>query len=70
MANPELRARISPRLFFLVKAIAPLKNTNRDWGTADIVSEALEEWLNKPENKALIERHRLNEAMKNKRIND
>ncbi|MEB3355956.1 MAG: hypothetical protein VKK04_04465 [Synechococcales bacterium] len=46
-------------------AIAPLKNAGKDWTISDVVVEALEDWLNKPENRHLVERHRLVKALEN-----
>lgn len=55
----EIRAYVSPDLKRKIKAIAGLKNSGRDWTMSDIVSEALEDWLQKPENAELIKRHQL-----------
>ncbi len=60
VAKPsEIRAYVRPELKRLVKAIAGLKNTGRDWTISDCVNEALEDWLKKPENQDLIKRHNL-----------
>lgn len=53
----EIRAYVPVELKRLIKAIAGVKNTNRDWTISDIVEEALREWLKKPENQELIQRH-------------
>ncbi len=60
--NEEIRAYVPARLKRLVKAMSGLKNGQRDWTMSDIVAEALEDWLKKPENQAIIERHRLDET--------
>lgn len=62
--STEIRAYVNPEFKRLIKAIAGLKNTTKDWTISDVVVEALEDWLQKPENQELIERHRLNESSK------
>jgi hypothetical protein len=65
--KPRLfRAYIPPRIDFLVRAIAPLKNGGKDWNLSDVLTEALEDWLNKAENRTLIERHNLKQALREK----
>jgi hypothetical protein len=64
-----LRAQVSPDIDFLVRSIAPLKNSSKDWTISDVVTEALREWLEKPENKEIIERHNLRLALENKQNN-
>jgi hypothetical protein len=59
----EIRAYPPKVLKQLVKAIAGLKNGGRDWTISDITTEALVEWLHKPENLELIERHNLKELL-------
>ena len=59
----QFRAQIPPDIDFLVKAIAPLKNAGRDWSVGDIATEALREWLLKPENRELIKAHSLMDAL-------
>ena len=62
VAKPtEIRAYVRPELKRMVKAIAGLKNSNRDWTISDCVVEALEDWLQKPEIQEIIKRHRLDE---------
>jgi hypothetical protein len=55
----EIRAYVRPELKRLIKAIAGLKNTNRDWTISDCVIEALELWLQQPEQQELIRKHSL-----------
>ena len=57
----EIRAYVTPELKRKVKAIAGLKNSGRDWSISDVVTEALEEWLQKPENAEIVKRHKLDE---------
>lgn len=64
----QFRAQILAEIDFLVKAIAPLKNTGRDWSVGDIATEALLEWLYKPENSELIKQHSLVEALKRREL--
>jgi hypothetical protein len=59
----EIRAYPPKVLKQLVKAIAGLKNGGRDWTISDITTEALVEWLHKPENLELIERHNLKDLL-------
>ncbi|MBW4422254.1 MAG: hypothetical protein KME13_24070 [Myxacorys californica WJT36-NPBG1] len=55
----EIRAYPPKVLKQLVKAIAGLKNGGRDWTISDITTEALVDWLKKPENLELIQHHNL-----------
>jgi len=55
----ELRAYPPKVLKQLVKAITGLKNGGRDWTLSDITTEALVDWLHKPENLELIKHHNL-----------
>jgi hypothetical protein len=57
----EIRAYVEPELKRTIKAIAGLKNSGRDWSISDVVTEALEDWLKKPENAELVKRHKLDE---------
>lgn len=60
VAKPsEIRAYVKPELKRTIKAIAGLKNSGRDWTISDCVVEALEKWLELPENQELIKKHRL-----------
>jgi hypothetical protein len=60
VAKPsEIRAYVRPNLKRLIKAMAGLKNTGRDWTISDCVVEALEDWIQKPENQELIKQHNL-----------
>ena len=60
-AKKEFRGYIPPELNKLIRAVTALKNGERDWSLSDVLTEALEDWLQKPENQALIERHNLSE---------
>lgn len=62
----QFRAQIPAHLDFLVRVIAPLMNSGKDWNLSDITEQALIDWLNKPENAKLIKRHKLIEAAKQK----
>lgn len=59
----ELRAYVSRNLKSMIKAITGLKNGGRDWTISDITTEALAEWLHKPENLEIIERHNLKDLL-------
>jgi hypothetical protein len=48
----------------LIRAVAAIKNGDRDWSLSDVLTEALQDWLNKPENQELIERHNLGDLSK------
>ncbi|MEH2382310.1 MAG: hypothetical protein V7K27_26060 [Nostoc sp.] len=51
----ELRGYVSPELNQLFRAVVALKDKN----LSDTIAEALEDWLNKPENQELIKKHNL-----------
>ncbi|MDZ7960962.1 MAG: hypothetical protein RMY34_24295 [Aulosira sp. DedQUE10] len=51
----ELRGYISPELSRLFRAVVALKDTN----LSDAIAEAVNDWLNKPENEEIIKRHNL-----------
>ncbi|MDF5737586.1 MAG: hypothetical protein V7L04_01315 [Nostoc sp.] len=51
----ELRGYVSPELNRLFRAVVALKEKN----LSDTIAEALEDWLNKPENQELIKKHNL-----------
>ncbi|MBC1235736.1 hypothetical protein [Nostoc sp. 2RC] len=51
----ELRGYVSPELNRLFRAVVALKDKN----LSDTIAEALEDWLNKPENQEIIKRHNL-----------
>jgi D-alanyl-D-alanine dipeptidase len=61
--NVQFRGQVPPDVDFLIRAIAPLKNSGKDWSVSDVLTEALVDWLRKPENQALVERHNLMEAL-------
>ena len=60
-AKKEFRGYIPPELNKLIRAVTALKNGERDWSLSDVLTEALEDWIRKPENQALIEKHNLSE---------
>jgi glycosyltransferase involved in cell wall biosynthesis len=51
----ELRGYVSADTNRLFRAVVALKDTN----LSDALAEAVEEWLNKPENREIIQRHNL-----------
>ena len=53
--NTELRGYVSPELNRLFRTVVALKDKN----LSDRIAEALEDWLNKPENQELIKKHNL-----------
>lgn len=55
----EFRGYIPTGLNRLVRALSALKNGEKDWSLSDVLTEALQDWLNKPENQALIQKHNL-----------
>jgi hypothetical protein len=59
VAKSEIRVSVPSDLKRLVKSLAGLKNSGRDWTLSDCVIEALELWLNQPEQQELIKRHNL-----------
>lgn len=59
----QFRAQVRPDVDFLVRAIIPLKNSGKDWSVSDVANEALIEWLQKPENRHLVESHNLLDAL-------
>ncbi|NJL22995.1 MAG: hypothetical protein HC895_22700 [Leptolyngbyaceae cyanobacterium SM1_3_5] len=60
----EFRGYVPAELNKLIRAVTALKNGDRDWSLSDVLTEALQEWLEKPENQALIEKHNLGEIPK------
>jgi hypothetical protein len=52
----ELRGYVSAETNRLFRAVVALKDTN----LSDALAEAVEDWLNKPENQEIINRHNLN----------
>ncbi|MBD2090283.1 hypothetical protein H6F67_10505 [Microcoleus sp. FACHB-1515] len=60
----EFRGYIPADLNKLIRAVTALKNGDRDWNLSDVLTEALQDWLEKPENQALIEKHNLGEIPK------
>lgn len=59
----QFRAQVPQDIDFLIRAIAPFKNAGKDWTLSDIVVEALSEWLQKPENRELVESHNILEGL-------
>ncbi|MFM7427908.1 MAG: hypothetical protein ACKO7W_23400 [Elainella sp.] len=55
----EFRGYIPAELNRQIRAVAALKNGGKDWSLSDVLTEALQDWLNKPENQALIQKHSL-----------
>ena len=60
----EFRGYVPSELNKLIRAVTALKNGDRDWSLSDVLTEALQEWLEKPENQALIDKHNLGEIQK------
>lgn len=59
----QFRAQVPLDIDFLIRAILPFKNSGKDWSLSDIAVEALTEWLQKPENRELVEAHNLLEGL-------
>lgn len=62
----QFRAQVPRDIDFLIRAITPLKNSGQDWSISDVTTEALIEWLKKPENRRLVEEHNLLKALENR----
>ncbi len=60
----QFRAQVPRDVDFLIRAITPLKNSGQDWSISDVTTEALRDWLQKPENKRLVDDHNLLQALK------
>lgn len=58
----EIRVYIPNDMDRLIRALSVLKNGDKDWSLSAITEEAFSEWLQKPENQALIKKHRLDEV--------
>lgn len=56
----EFRGYIPQDLDRLVRALAAIKNGDRDWSISDVLQDALENWVQLPDNQTLIEKHNLN----------
>lgn len=54
----EIRGYVPSELRRLLKAVVALK-TDKDWNVSDALTEAVGDWLDKPENRELIKKHRL-----------
>ncbi|MGF1490933.1 MAG: hypothetical protein ACFBSC_00445 [Microcoleaceae cyanobacterium] len=59
----QFRAQLPEDIDFLIRAITPFKNADRDWKLSDVVLEALVEWLRKPENREIVEVHNILEGL-------
>ena len=57
----EFRVYITQDVDRLIRALAAIKNGDRDWSLSDVAQQALENWVQLPENRELIERHSLDE---------
>lgn len=55
----EFRGYVTQDVDRLVRALASLKNGNRDWSISDVLQDALEHWVTLPENQELIRKHNL-----------
>lgn len=60
----QFRSQVPRDVDFLVRALVPLKDNGKDWTISDVATEALVDWLRKPENKQLIDEHNLLQALK------
>lgn len=60
----EFRGYVPAELNKLIRAVAALKNGGKDWSLSDVLTEALQDWLEKPENQALINKHNLSNLPK------
>lgn len=54
----EIRGYVPSELRRLLRAVVALK-TDKDWNVSDALTEAVGDWLDKPENRELIKKHRL-----------
>lgn len=59
----QFRAQVPRDIEFLIRAIVPLKSEGKDWTISDVTTEALIDWLKKPENRLLVEQHNLLQAL-------
>jgi hypothetical protein len=57
----EFRGYVTQDLDRLVRALAAIKNGDRDWSISDVLQDALETWVNLPVNQELIKKHNLNQ---------
>lgn len=64
--STRTRIEIPQNIDSLVKLLAELKNSGKDWTLKDVAEEAMTDWLCKPENIALIKKHKLAEALETK----
>jgi len=55
----EFRGYITQDLDRLVRALAALRNGDRDWSISDVLQDALETWVKLPENQELVKKHNL-----------
>ena len=54
----EIRGYVPSELRRLLRAVVSLR-MDRDWTISDAMTEAIADWLSKPENQEIIEKHRL-----------
>lgn len=54
----EIRGYVPVDLRRLLRAVVSLR-MDKDWTVSDALEEAIRDWLTKPENQQIIERHRL-----------
>jgi hypothetical protein len=66
MSNVQLRAQVPQEVDTLAKAIAPFKNTGKDWTVGDVVTEALIHWFNEPVNRQIVDDHNLLKLLKDR----
>ncbi len=57
----EIRGYVPSELKRLLRAVVSLR-MDRDLTLSDALEEAISEWLDKPENQAIIEKHRLKDV--------
>lgn len=54
----EIRGYVPSELRRLLRAVVSLR-MDKDWTLSDAITEAIADWLAKPENQEIIEKHRL-----------
>ena len=57
----EIRGYVPPELRRLLRAVISLRQ-DKDWTLSDALEEAIADWLDKPENQEIIQRHRLKDT--------
>lgn len=58
----EIRGYVPSELRRLLRAVVLLR-MDKDWTVSDALAEAITDWLEKPENQDIIERHRLKDVV-------